>query len=75
MTEDEYRIIPIDLPLRVEGMVAYDADGYPTIYVNSRLTRERQRIAAKHEIDHIEHDDAYSDEDIRAVEHRAGMVG
>ena len=61
----------IDLPVTVRGLVAEDETGWPSIYLNARLSREMQREALRHELDHIEHDDLRSAQPIEAVEHRA----
>ena len=61
----------VDLPPGVKGLVSTGTDGWPTILINARLNRESQRIVLGHELDHILHGDADSDEDIRTVECRA----
>jgi len=68
---DEYRVRLVDLPPRVGGMVSMDEEGFYNVYINSRLTRERQREALRHELDHIAGDDLYNTQPIEAVEHRA----
>lgn len=68
---DEYRVRLVDLPPRVGGMVSMDDEGFYNVYINSRLTWERQREALRHELDHIEHDDLRSAQSVKAVEHRA----
>jgi Zn-dependent peptidase ImmA (M78 family) len=65
---NDYVIRQLDLPYGVKGFVALDDEGFPNIYVNSRLTQEEQYKAAAHELAHIAHDDFYSSKDIRAVE-------
>lgn len=69
---DNYTIRLLDLPCSVKAMVALDEDGYYNIYVNSRLSREEQRKATKHELNHMQEDDFYSHADIRDIENRAG---
>lgn len=58
----------MDLPYGVKGFVALDDEGFPNIYVNSRLSREEQYRAATHELKHIARNDFYNDSDIRTVE-------
>lgn len=72
MSQEDYRIEYIDLPVRVKGLVALDDDGFPTILINARLSHDVQLATINHELEHIEHDDMYSDDDIRAVERRVG---
>lgn len=66
----------IDLPTSVDAMVAFDEEGYASIYLNSRLSYEKQRDALRHELRHIDHDDAYNTTDLQAAERRAdGVMG
>jgi len=64
----------IDLPVSVGAMVAFDEEGYASIYLNSRLSYEKQREALRHELRHIDHDDAYNTTDLQAAERRADGV-
>lgn len=61
----------VDLPVTVRGLVVEDETGWPSIYLNARLSREMQREALRHELDHIAEDDLYNTQPIEAVEHRA----
>lgn len=58
----------MDLPHSVKAFVAMDDDGFYNIYINSKLSREEQRRAAAHELNHIALDDFYNNKDIRTVE-------
>lgn len=60
----------IDLPVTVRGLVSEDETGWPNVYINARLSREMQREALRHELDHIEHDDLRSTRPITEVERR-----
>ena len=64
----------IDLPVSVGAMVAVDEDGFASIYLNSRLSHEKQRDALRHELRHIDHDDAYTTTDRKDAERRADGV-
>lgn len=64
----------IDLPVSVDAMVAFDEDGYASIYLNARLTYEKQRMALRHELRHIHNDDAHNKTDIHAAERRASGI-
>ena len=68
---NEYRVRLVDLPPKVGGMVSMDDEGFYNVYINSRLTWERQRKVLRHELKHIAEDDLYSTRPIEAVEHRA----
>jgi len=65
---NDYVIRQLDLPYGVKGFVALDDEGFPNIYVNSRLTQEEQYKTATHELKHIARGDFFSDSDIRSVE-------
>lgn len=57
---NDYRIILQDLPCTIHAFVRMATDGTYTIVLNSRLSREMQEEALKHELEHIKHDDFYS---------------
>lgn len=61
----------IDLPVSVGAMVAFDEDGFASIYLNARLSHEKQQKALRHELRHINGDDAYNATDIKVAEHCA----
>lgn len=71
---DEYRVRLVDLPPRVGGMVSMDDEGFYNVYINSRLTWERQRKALRHELEHIADDDLCSTRPIEAVENKRRTV-
>ena len=58
----------IDLPVTVRGLVAEDETGWPSIYLNARLSREMQRKVLRHELKHIADDDLYNTRPITEVE-------
>lgn len=58
----------IDLPCSVNAMVAVDEEGYANIYLNARHSFEKQRKSLRHELEHLERGDMYSDASIRQVE-------
>lgn len=60
----------IDLPVTVRGLVAEDETGWPSIYLNARLSREMQRKVLRHELKHIADDDLYNTRPITEVERR-----
>lgn len=68
----EYCVRYIDLPCSVNGVTVPDVDGFYNIYINSRLSLEKQAQALKHELTHIARDDfERADESIYAVENMA----
>ena len=60
----------IDLPVTVRGLVAEDETGWPSIYLNARLSREMQREALRHELEHIADDDLHNTRPIEVVENK-----
>ena len=63
----EYCVRLIDLPYGVHGCVSEDADGFYSVYVNARDSRERQYKALDHEKRHIERGD-FTKPDVRDAE-------
>lgn len=61
-----------DLPVTVPGFSATDADGFISIYINARLSKEEQLKALVHELKHITSNDFYNDSPIEEVERNAG---
>lgn len=63
----------VDMPGRIGATAIPNEDGTYTIYVNSRLTVEKQRKAYLHEIRHIKNDDFYKDicvDEIELIAHK-----
>lgn len=58
----------LDLPCSVKAVTALDEDGCANIYINSKLSREEQQKAAKHELAHVSRDDFHNTTDIYACE-------
>jgi len=67
---DDCTVRLIDLPISVGGRISECPDGHIDIFINARLSRDGQRRAWDHELDHWENDDLHSGLDIRAVEGR-----
>ena len=70
MTDDEYRVYLMPFPGNVLAAVRLDAEGYPSIYINDRLSPEAKKRAFLHELRHIEDDDFYNDRSIEEVERK-----
>ena len=58
----------IDLPHGVNGLLVYDENGEPNIYINARSSYEMQRKAYLHELRHLRRNDIHSKRPIRRVE-------
>lgn len=68
---DDCIIRLLDLPCSVKAVTALDEDGCANIYINSKLSREEQQKAARHELAHVSRDDFRNDTDIHACEEAA----
>lgn len=68
----DYNVIYRDIPCDVGGMVHENEDGTYTVILNSRMTRERQEAAARHEIRHMNGNDfnsGMSADEIEMIRH------
>jgi len=68
MSAAEYTVRYIDLPYGVNGLLVYDENGEPNIYINARASYDMQRKAIRHELRHIRRGDVDSRRSIRRVE-------
>lgn len=74
MTED-VNVAYLDLPVRVHGFVRQNGDCTCTIVLNSRDSRERNMEAYRHELEHLQRDDFYSDSNVDTIETAAHSRG
>lgn len=68
MSDDDYTVRLIDMEVTVPGVCVLDAEGWPNIYINARLSRDGQKNALDHELRHLRDDDHYNSADIREIE-------
>lgn len=68
MTTDEYRVYMMPFPGDVMGMVRIDNEGYPSIYINDRLSPQAKKRAFLHELKHIQRDDFFNSLPIEVAE-------
>ena len=68
---DDFHAYYVSLPLRVRGFVTVGEDGYPSVYINCRLSYEMQKRTLDHELSHLAHGDFYNDDSIWTAEGRA----
>lgn len=61
-------IYHVDMPYSVTSNVVENEDGTYTIYINSRLSYEKQREGYEHEIRHILRNDLEYVQDVQQVE-------
>lgn len=67
---DDIFVYVVDLPTKINEMVTPCNDGY-TVYLNARLSRERQIEAYKHAVyEHVENND-WEKGNVQNIERRA----
>ena len=69
-SEDEYNVQLVDLPCSVRGAVSTDPEGFPTVFINARLSKEEQRKALRHELAHLANNDLINSLPLHVVENR-----
>ena len=67
----DYYVRTVALPITVEGVSVPNDDGTFDIYINSRLTREKQEEVLAHELRHLEAEHFYVDIPLRVAEQQA----
>ena len=60
----------VKLPYKVKALCVSNPDNSHTIIVNNRLSSEARKEAIIHELEHIKHDDFYSEEDASVIEYQ-----
>ena len=68
---DDYNVVFVHFPDDIASAVRIDPDGYPTFYIDARLTFEARRRALRHELTHYFCNDFFSADSIRSTERRA----
>lgn len=68
MIPDDVRTILQDLPVGIRGFTVLDENGYPTVVLNARYSRETNLETYKHELAHIERGDFYRSESANELE-------
>lgn len=61
------RVVPFPV-YTIGGMVTPNEDGTFSIFINARLSLERQRKALDHELKHLEDNDFYNGKPIYEIE-------
>ena len=65
---DEYRVYIVPFPGDIKAAVMLDNEGFPSIYINDKLSPEAQKRAFLHELKHIRREDFYNAQTLRKVE-------
>lgn len=55
-------IVLKDMPVAVHGFICLGSDFEPIIVINSRLSREKQKEAYNHELDHLRRGEMFNEE-------------
>lgn len=72
MWTGEYYVRFVTLPATIDGVTVPNNDGSFDIYLNDRISPQRQREKLCHEISHIMQDHFYRDDlSIASIEHQA----
>ena len=71
---NEVVIRTVNLPVTISAYTALDSDGDYNIYINARISLERQMIAYRHELKHIERGDYYKNDSADLIEIYAHKV-
>jgi Zn-dependent peptidase ImmA (M78 family) len=70
---DEYRVYLMPFPGDIRAAVRLDDEGFPSIYINDKLSPEAKKRAFLHELKHIKRNDHYNERRIEDVEHDAAI--
>ena len=62
------RLVPFPAGVKPHGMVMPNDDGTFSIYLDARVTHERQKVSCDHEIKHIENGDFWNEKPIEIIE-------
>ena len=65
---DDVIVRYINLPVSVRGITTVDEEGNYNVYINAKLSSDRQRIALEHELTHVNRGDFASFDDIENIE-------
>ena len=65
---DDVIVRYINLPVSVRGIITVDEEGNYNVYINAKLSSDRQRIALEHELTHVNRGDFDSFDDIENIE-------
>lgn len=66
---DEYKVYLVPFPGDIRAAVRLDAEGFPSIYINDKLSPEAKKRALMHELKHIQRDDIYNSMTLQEIEH------
>ena len=68
---DEYKVYLVPFPGDIRAAVMLDNEGFPSIYINDKLSPEAKKRAFLHELKHIRREDFYNTQTLRKVEGKA----
>ena len=68
---DDINIYYLDMPYKIGATIVANSDATYTIYLNSRLSIERQRAALMHELRHIDNNDLFNSLGVNTLENLA----
>lgn len=64
----DYFVRVIDFPVgaRSDGMLVLNSDGTYSVYINARASKEAQKKAMRHELQHMTNNDMYENDILSA---------
>ena len=68
MNDEDYHVYMMSFPGDIRAAVRLDAEGFPSIYINDKLSPEAKKRAFLHELRHIRNNDFYNNRPIEEVE-------
>jgi Zn-dependent peptidase ImmA (M78 family) len=66
--EDEYRVYLMPFPGDIRAAVRLDEEGFPSIYINDKLSPAAKKRAFLHELKHIRNNDFHNGLQIQEIE-------
>ena len=68
MTEDDFHVYLMPFPGDIRAAVRLDDEGFPSIYINDKLSPEAKKRALMHELKHIRNNDFHNGLPIQEIE-------
>lgn len=68
MTDEDYHVYLMPFPGDIRAAVRLDAEGYPSIYINDKLSPEAKKRAFLHELRHIRNNDFHNGKKLKEIE-------
>ena len=70
MTDEDYHVYLMPFPGDIRAAVRLDAEGFPSIYINDKLSPEAKKRAFLHELRHIRNNDFTNTRTLHEIEEK-----